>query len=406
MRILIVNTFYYPNMKGGAEQSVKLLSENLVKRGHEVGVFCIDGKDTFISEEQYQGVKVFRHTSGNFDLYKFSYDKKKINKFEKVRQKLICYYNRKTIRDFYNILCKFKPDVVHTNSTYGISLFVWKVAYKLNIPVVHTIRDTAIVSPVTYGHHVNSLILNVYKAYVKYFSKYVSAVTAPSEYTLNTSLNNSNFRNAIVKKCVVNSVQIDMTHFKQELEEKKKRTSDCIKFMYAGRLVAYKGIEHMIQAFEKLKNDKLELHICGGGAMADYVSMHANVDSRIIYHGSLDNMQLAKVYEACDVLLVPSCWPEPFGRVVIEGNLHAMPVIAGNWGGIPEIVKSMKGGVLYDAPSTEELEKLINHFKSREYIVSFLPEIEKNMSVYSIENQINEFEKIYNSILLNKVVKC
>ena len=32
MRVLIVNTFYYPNMQGGAEQSVKLLAENLLRR--------------------------------------------------------------------------------------------------------------------------------------------------------------------------------------------------------------------------------------------------------------------------------------------------------------------------------------------------------------------------------------
>lgn len=399
MRILIVSTFYYPNMKGGAEQSIKLLSENLVKRGHEVGVFCIDAKETSIDEEQYEGVKVFRHTSGNFDLYKFSYDKKNISKLEKVHQKLICYYNRKTIKDFYKILSEFRPDVIHTNSTYGMSHFVWKVAYKLSIPVVHTIRDTGIVSPVTYGHHVNSLMLNAHKAYVKHFSKYVSAVTAPSEYTLNTSLVNRNFRNATVKKCVVNSVQIDKANFEQELEEKKKRTSDHIKFMYAGRLMAYKGIEHMIQAFEKLKNDKLELHICGDGDMADYVSMHARVDSRIIYHGPLDNVHLTKVYEACDVMLIPSCWPEPFGRVVIEGNLHAMPVIAGNWGGIPEIVRTLKGGVLYDAPSVKALEIEMMKFTQRQYIVSFLSAIRKNMETYSIERQIDELETIYKNII-------
>lgn len=35
MRVLIVNTFYYPNMQGGAEQSVKLLAENLLRHGND-----------------------------------------------------------------------------------------------------------------------------------------------------------------------------------------------------------------------------------------------------------------------------------------------------------------------------------------------------------------------------------
>lgn len=399
MRILIVSTFYYPNMKGGAEQSIKLLAENLVKRNHEVGVFCIDAKEAVPQSEQYQGVKVFRHTAGNFNLYKFSYDKKNVGKLEKVYQKLVCYYNQKTLREFREVLSQFQPDVIHTNSTYGMSQFVWKAAYQLHISVVHTIRDTAIVSPVTYGHAVNGLVLKAHRCYVKSLTKYVTAVTAPSEYTLNTSLINHNFRNAIVKKCIPNSVQIDKERFEREMKRKKERTEELIRFMFAGRLVAYKGIEHMIEAYQKVSNGKMELHICGNGEMTDYVKQQAKKDSSIIYHGSLDNTHLDKVYELCDVMLIPSCWPEPFGRVVIEGNLHAMPVIAGNWGGIPEIIRTLKGGVTYNAPSVESLERELVRFTDRAWISSFYDDIQKNIEIYGIDRQIDAFEMVYQRVI-------
>lgn len=45
MRVLIVNTFYYPNMQGGAEQSVKLLAENLLRHGNTVAIYCADAKE-------------------------------------------------------------------------------------------------------------------------------------------------------------------------------------------------------------------------------------------------------------------------------------------------------------------------------------------------------------------------
>ena len=38
MKILILNNYYYPNMEGGAEYSVKLLAEALVKIGIDVNV--------------------------------------------------------------------------------------------------------------------------------------------------------------------------------------------------------------------------------------------------------------------------------------------------------------------------------------------------------------------------------
>ncbi|WP_277406421.1 hypothetical protein [Lacrimispora xylanisolvens] len=83
MRILIVNTFYYPNMQGGAEQSVKLLAEGLVKKGHEVGIYSVDLRDGICEADIHNGVKIYRFTTNDFNLYRFSYDKKNVGKFEK-----------------------------------------------------------------------------------------------------------------------------------------------------------------------------------------------------------------------------------------------------------------------------------------------------------------------------------
>ena len=42
MKVLIVNTYYFPNMIGGAEHSVKLLAENLKKCGYDIAIYCVD----------------------------------------------------------------------------------------------------------------------------------------------------------------------------------------------------------------------------------------------------------------------------------------------------------------------------------------------------------------------------
>lgn len=41
MRVLIVNTLYYPYKIGGAEVSVQLLAEELTRKGHQVRVVCL-----------------------------------------------------------------------------------------------------------------------------------------------------------------------------------------------------------------------------------------------------------------------------------------------------------------------------------------------------------------------------
>ncbi|HBQ2197552.1 TPA: glycosyl transferase, partial [Klebsiella pneumoniae] len=45
MKIMMFNTLYYPFKVGGAEVSVKLLAESLVKKGHEVQVVSITNEN-------------------------------------------------------------------------------------------------------------------------------------------------------------------------------------------------------------------------------------------------------------------------------------------------------------------------------------------------------------------------
>lgn len=402
MKILIVNTFYYPNMQGGTEQVVKILAENLVKAGNEVAILCIDSKNDDREVCNYNGVKIFRFKSQKFNLYKFSYDKKNLGKFEKIKQKLICYYNKECIKYFEEVCEIFNPDVVHTHSIYGISKGIWRKSSQLKIPIVHTIHNIDIISPVQYGHKANFIIKLFHKIYMKNITKYVDVVTAPSEYTLNSSLKTGSFKNSKIKKCVYNGVKVNHKEIRDIINQKRLRNDNKIKFMYAGRLIYFKGVEHMINAFKNLKNENCELHICGNGEMQEFVENATKEDKRIIYHGKLNNQELANCYKDCDVLIVPSNWPEPFGMIIIEGNMYGLPVIASNCGGIPEIIQKTKGGLIYSHGNDDELTNKMNEFLNRKVINSFFDDILKNIDIYNVNNQILEFERLYDFIMEEK----
>ena len=279
----------------------------------------------------------------------------------------------------------------------GIPKQIWKEGEHLGIPVVHTIRDTAPLSPYAYGHHENVVIKSAYRLYFKRESRHVSAVTAPSSYTLGTSLLPGNFSKAVVRRRVFNSVKVDVDKLKDTIREKSLRANDPIRFMYAGRLLENKGIRHMLDAFSRLP-EECSLHVCGDGELAGFVEESSRRDHRIVFHGKLSSERLSELYDFCDVLIVPSCWPEPFGRVVIEGNLHGMPVLACRVGGIPEILEETHGGMLYEEGSVEELYKLMKLFMSRKMITSFFEPIENNMHVFELDSQLNDFESIYSEV--------
>jgi glycosyltransferase involved in cell wall biosynthesis len=78
----------------------------------------------------------------------------------------------------------------------------------------------------------------------------------------------------------------------------------------------------------------------------DRVILHARKarTPNISYRRPTDDMRT--VYRDTKLLLVPSRWPEAWGRVVSEAQLSGIPVLASLTGGLPEAVGP--GGVLID----------------------------------------------------------
>ncbi len=54
MKIVVFNTLYYPYQIGGAEKSVKTLSEEFFNLGNEVLVITLGEKDNFLSYTNYK----------------------------------------------------------------------------------------------------------------------------------------------------------------------------------------------------------------------------------------------------------------------------------------------------------------------------------------------------------------
>ncbi|HEY6277606.1 MAG TPA: glycosyltransferase [Streptosporangiaceae bacterium] len=72
---------------------------------------------------------------------------------------------------------------------------------------------------------------------------------------------------------------------------------------------------------------------------------------------------LKEAYRATAVLLMPSQWPEAFGRVVVEASANGIPVVASRVGGIPEAAG--ESGVLLDAgASADKWAEAVEQFLS------------------------------------------
>ena len=128
-------------------------------------------------------------------------------------------------------------------------------------------------------------------------------------------------------------------------------------FIYVGRLETYKGIESLLDAFDRLSRTHPEaaLLVVGDGSERRRVEAASRVKESIHFVGRLDYDQVIRAYSCADVAVVPSIL-EPWGLVVNEAMAVGLPVIVSDRVGcVDDLVEHGETGMVYHAGSIEEL---------------------------------------------------
>lgn len=146
----------------------------------------------------------------------------------------------------------------------------------------------------------------------------------------------------------------DSTVIYPPVEIKKFYISNKIKdyFLVVSRLSAYKRIDIVIEAFNKLS---LPLKIIGDGPHRKYLEKIAG--SRIEFLGKVSEGKLAENYAGCQSLIFPG--EEDFGIAPIEAMASGRPVIAYAAGGALETVISGITGVFFQKQTPEDIIKAV-----------------------------------------------
>lgn len=388
MRICIVNSFYYPDIIGGAELSVLKLAEELTKKGHEIHVICTGKSDI---TEIINNVNIHRIKINNIYSPITKVNNEKNNKFYKFLYSVINTYNIFNYKKLSMKLKEINPNVVHVNNIDGISPVIWSVCKKINIPIVQTLRDYSLLKN-------NSNFIDFFRGIgYKYLTKEINCVTAPSQYTLKEFTLNGYFENS-KKQVIYNAIDYEQEQLINIRDKKIIKKDENIDFVFLGRLDKGKGIEFLVDAFCKINNKNINLYIAGNGECKEHILNKCKIDERIKYLGFLSQDKIEKVLANSEVLIIPSLWPEPFGRVIIEAYKFSMPVIGSRIGGIPEIIND-NTGVLIDPGNEEQIIRAINYFSARDNVNKYIRECCNEIKKYDINKQGIEFIKLYESLI-------
>lgn len=284
-------------------------------------------------------------------------------------------------------------DLIHVHFPFPLALF--GIAMKI------VSRKPMIVS--CHGSEVNMAKRNpVFRAVFKWMINYADSVTV-----------NSTFMKYELNKMIDNEVDISIIPMGSGLSDvyvKKRECRDAskVRILFVGRLIEWKGVRYLIEAFNILNDSRYELHIVGDGPEKEVLeNLAQNRKDRgysvpIYFHGYLKGEQLDIVYESADIFVLPSIiddkgFTEGLGTVLLEAISYGIPVIGSNVGGIPDIIINHKTGILVPEKNPQAIADAINLLiKDEELKIGIIKNAKEHMkNQFSWKLITSKFYKIY-----------
>lgn len=330
MRILFVNTLYYPNQLGGAEVSVQLLCEALYKQGNQVYVLSLAGK---------RGVRRLNGVVTIYVPYKnvYAVTKPDDRPWKKMLWHIIDTLNVAYYFLIRRLLSRIQPDIVNTNNMQGFSLFAWRLLKRRGTVLIHTMRDYYILCHRTTlyknGCQCNRLCWScsasfaIKKRYCKLPDAYIGIsshiITKHEQFQVVTDQPTWVIPN-IVGTPLPGSIL------------KRNAVLSDIRIGFLGRLTSEKGVDFLFREMSRLQQANYTL-VLAGAYQPQYKEM---LLSQYTLKGNVQFMgkvNAADFFNAVDIVVVPSAWEEPFGRVVIEALSYHKPVCVAAKGGMVDL---------------------------------------------------------------------
>lgn len=132
----------------------------------------------------------------------------------------------------------------------------------------------------------------------------------------------------------INGKVVPITHYGiKDNRIKKKFKNEKLRLGFIGSAAPFKGLPLLLKVLEKIgMDDKWELSVWGGK-----VGTHPSLP--IYFKGKYSAHSIDNVYDAMDVLIVPSVWKETFSFVTLEALSYGVPVIVSDNVGAQDVVK-------------------------------------------------------------------
>ncbi|MEM7554636.1 MAG: glycosyltransferase family 4 protein [Cyanobacteria bacterium P01_A01_bin.84] len=328
-----------PPTYGGIELVVSRLTDELVRRGHEVTLFASGDSQTLAKLEAiYPRALRLDPNVNDYDLY------------EMLELSQVC----QRAGEF---------DLIHSH----IGMMALPMAGLISTPTVHTLHGSFTPDTTTAcSYHKQQPYVSISNAQRMVDLNYVGTV--------------------------YNGIDIGDYHFYPEASEQPY-------LAFLGRFSPEKGPHHAIAIAKKTgcnlkmagKIDEVDVKF-----FESEVAPHID-GKQIEFFGEVSNAEKAELMGKASATLFPITWREPFGLVMIESMASGTPVIGMNLGSVPEVIDHGVTGFV--CQSYDEMAQMVSktlelsRHDCRKYVEN----------TFSVSQMVDGYEEVYRKLVKQRL---
>lgn len=358
-KIVMFSGYFLPHL-GGVERYVDKLTEALRKLGYDI-IIVTSNESNLSNFEEKEEYKIYRLPIRN--IFKGRYP----IPFKNKEFKFLIDKIKKENADYYILNTRF-----HLTTMVGA-----KLAKKLNVPVVvieHGSNHFTVNNKVLdfFGSIYEHILTNVLK---KYVNNFYGVSKRCNQWLKHFSID--------AKGVFYNSIDASAyDNFKNKKYSRDFKNKTVISF--AGRIIKEKGIIMLLDAFKELSVDYKDsvLVVAGDGPILSQLKEQYKSDN-IFFEGKLSYDEVMSLYNATDIFVHPSMFPEGLPTAILEAGLMNCAIIATDRGGTIEVINNDKYGLICE----ENLESLKSKLK---YLLDN-PKMVENLKDNIHNRVINDF---------------
>ncbi len=364
MRLGFFTDTFLPQ-RNGVVTSVLSFGSELVRRGHEVHVFC---PKTRVKE--INGIRVYSYPAVRFRPYP--------------EFRIAVPQGKDRVPPL---------DLVHSHSPFTMGFFGIRVAKHHGLPRVASFH-TLLTEYLRYAFRVGAPLMKFFTwEFCRVFYNWQHRVITPSR-TLKRVLREKGIKRPI--EVVPNG--IDTSFYRphpKHLARKKLGLGNERVFLSLGRLSYEKKVDVVIRAMKRVNG---KLVVCGRGPHASRLKelvRRERLSRKVVFHGFVREELKPLYYSAADALVVAST-SETQGVVMLEAMACGTPVIGARALAIPEIVKPRRNGLLFEPDNTDELAEMLDSFEPTEAMST---NARRTASEYSVDRMVSKLVKLYRRLI-------